>query len=219
MKVDFHTHTSYSYDCYMSPKKLLKTAEKKGLDAIAITDHDSMEVFNELKRNNNYGSKVKVIKGCEFKTPQGDVIVLFLDKMFKFANMKEFYNEVKKQNGLIIIPHPFKENKSFRFNNQNKILEILNGRIKPHKNIRAKRYVQRHNLIGTSGSDAHTSFELGKIYNKFNCENIKELKELLIARKFKVYGSENQKFVVYLSKVIGAYKKRGLLGLIKRVLR
>ncbi|HII83845.1 MAG TPA: PHP domain-containing protein, partial [Methanobacterium subterraneum] len=42
MKFDLHTHTKYSSDGIIEPEKLVKTAIKRGLSGIAITDHDTL---------------------------------------------------------------------------------------------------------------------------------------------------------------------------------
>lgn len=46
-KADLHLHTLYS-DGYCDPETLVKTAHDKGLEAISVTDHDSMNAYSEL---------------------------------------------------------------------------------------------------------------------------------------------------------------------------
>lgn len=46
-KADLHLHTLYS-DGYCDPETLVKTAHDKGLEAISVTDHDSMNAYPEL---------------------------------------------------------------------------------------------------------------------------------------------------------------------------
>ena len=41
MKVELHCHTVYSMDGLISLDSLIRTAELVGLDAIAVTDHDT----------------------------------------------------------------------------------------------------------------------------------------------------------------------------------
>ena len=40
---DLHVHTNFSKDGESSVEEILKQAEEAGLDAIAITDHDSVD--------------------------------------------------------------------------------------------------------------------------------------------------------------------------------
>ena len=43
MKYDLHVHSKYSSDGFVEPEKIVKTAEKRGLAGIAITDHDTIK--------------------------------------------------------------------------------------------------------------------------------------------------------------------------------
>lgn len=63
MKGDLHCHTSYS-DGSLSLESLALTAQRAGLDYIAITDHDTIDTFDEIDRlQPNF--KIKFIKGVE----------------------------------------------------------------------------------------------------------------------------------------------------------
>ncbi len=45
---DFHMHSDYSADGKQSLTQIIKRMENLGMDIIAITDHDSIEVYDEL---------------------------------------------------------------------------------------------------------------------------------------------------------------------------
>ena len=59
---DFHIHSRYSHDSLMHPEKILTKAKKAGLDAVAITDHNTIRGGLEGKK---YEQKcgVRVIVG------------------------------------------------------------------------------------------------------------------------------------------------------------
>ena len=42
MILDLHNHTRWSFDCSMDPAKVVRLAKARGIDAIAITDHDQI---------------------------------------------------------------------------------------------------------------------------------------------------------------------------------
>lgn len=63
---DLHTHTTYS-DGNLSPKELLTKAKEKGLHAISITDHDTVE--GNLKGVNDASDlDIELVIGCEFSS-------------------------------------------------------------------------------------------------------------------------------------------------------
>jgi len=69
--IDLHTHTTAS-DGTMSPGELVNLAGEVGLDAIAITDHDTFDGVQEaLEAGKRYG--VEVIPGTELslESPEG----------------------------------------------------------------------------------------------------------------------------------------------------
>lgn len=71
MSIDLHTHSTAS-DGTLSPTELIKLASEKGLDAIAITDHDTFQGIPEaLEAGKKYN--IEVIPGCELSlnSPEG----------------------------------------------------------------------------------------------------------------------------------------------------
>lgn len=82
MKADLHVHTSAS-DGRLSPEKVVQLAVELGLDAIAITDHDTVDgVISALRAARDYPSFV-VVPGVEINTDiaHGEVHILgyFID--------------------------------------------------------------------------------------------------------------------------------------------
>lgn len=64
MKADLHNHSSYS-DGTLNIEQMDEYAQSKNLDFIAITDHDTVKVINDLK-NNSY--KTKILVGTELSS-------------------------------------------------------------------------------------------------------------------------------------------------------
>ncbi|SHF03373.1 hypothetical protein SAMN02746089_01195 [Caldanaerobius fijiensis DSM 17918] len=65
-KADLHIHTNAS-DGVLSPTEVVKLASKNDIDAIAITDHDTIDGIEEaIKASNIYG--VEVIPGIEINS-------------------------------------------------------------------------------------------------------------------------------------------------------
>jgi 3',5'-nucleoside bisphosphate phosphatase len=65
MKVDLHTHTSVS-DGKLSPTELIQQAESVGVDILSITDHDTVDAYENLTLLNS--SALTLVPGIEFST-------------------------------------------------------------------------------------------------------------------------------------------------------
>ena len=65
-KVDLHIHTTKS-DGTRTPKQVLMEAEQLGLHRIAITDHESVQAYPEIKENRHLFSGI-IVPGIELKT-------------------------------------------------------------------------------------------------------------------------------------------------------
>ena len=65
-KVDLHVHTTKS-DGTRTPKQVLMEAEQLGLHIIAITDHESVQAYPEIKENRHLFSGI-IVPGIELKT-------------------------------------------------------------------------------------------------------------------------------------------------------
>ncbi len=62
--IDLHTHSTCS-DGTLSPPEVVKLAKNKGLSAVALTDHDTLDGLNEaIETGKNIG--IEVITGIEF---------------------------------------------------------------------------------------------------------------------------------------------------------
>jgi len=66
-EIDLHIHTCYSADGEFKPAEIIKLASKKQLEAVAITDHDTVEGLEEaIKTGREYN--IEVVPGIEFDT-------------------------------------------------------------------------------------------------------------------------------------------------------
>ncbi|MFW9965146.1 MAG: PHP domain-containing protein [Candidatus Sifarchaeia archaeon] len=163
---DLHMHTHYSFDSLIRPEKLFKRAEKIGLNAIAITDHNtirgSLKAVEYAKDSN-----IIVVKGAEINTDLGDVIGLFLTEDIKSRIFHDVITEIRDQNGLVYLPHPYSSSTKLNQMDISKFdaIEVINGRKPQWQNKKAAELVGTLDTIGLGGSDTHIMFELGCIYN------------------------------------------------------
>ncbi len=77
MKVDLHIHTTAS-DGRLTPSEAVRRAAEKGMRAISITDHDSIEGIDEALAESRKFPKMLVIPGVEMgaDVPHGEMHIL-----------------------------------------------------------------------------------------------------------------------------------------------
>jgi len=188
-KFDFHIHSKYSFDSILTPIKIISTSLKKGLTGIAIVDHDTIEggkIASELNRTD-----LKIITGAEIKTEIGDIIGLFLKREIKSRKSIKVIEEIRGQNGIVVLPHPFKKHLlTEEILRDVDLIEGFNGRVSNSSNLKAQELARDRNLPIIAGSDAHFSFEIGRAITQFNTNGFvsKDLKIMLLKEPRELSG-------------------------------
>jgi len=193
MKYDFHTHTKYSSDGYVEPKMIVKVAMKRGLSGVAVTDHNTIRGGLESKKYEN--DMIEVIVGSEILTDRGEVIGLFLEEEITSTNFIEVVEEIKSQNGVVVLPHPFDTIRNTAFHPLAEDakyvdnIEVFNSRCVLQKyNDNAKLYATKHELNIVAGSDAHFENEIG---NAGVITETEDIRRALLNNDFTVYGKKS----------------------------
>jgi hypothetical protein len=170
--IDLHMHTDHSPDCATPVEVLLDAARQQGLGAIAVTDHNEVSgAFEAAEKAERFG--VKVIIGEEVKTAsQGEVIGLFLkEKIPRGLTLAETVAEIKRQGGVVYVPHPFDRLHSvpdyehlLAILDDVDVLEIYNPRVAIGAfNEEAERFAAKYRILAAAGSDAHVAQGLGSV--------------------------------------------------------
>ena len=198
MKIDLHCHTIYSYDGTSSIQSIIKEAKRKGINGIAVTDHDNTNAWKEaLEQGEKEG--FEIILGEEIKSSKGDILGLFITNHIdgKGKDPKWIIQEIKKQNGLVIIPHPFHFGENFKGALQEYAhlidgIEIFNGRRPFSKGDKlAEEFANKYNLIKTGGSDSHYYKTIGNAFTECEANTLEEFKNKLQKRETKVFGKKS----------------------------
>ena len=168
--VDLHMHTDHSYDCATPVEVLLAEARERGLGAIAVTDHN--EISGALEASAK-ADGVKVIVGEEVKTAdQGEVIGLFIKrKIPRGGTLAQVIAEIKRQGGLVYVPHPFDRLHSvpdyehlLGVLDDVDAIEVFNPRVAIAEfNEEAARFAAKYRIPAGAGSDAHVPQGLGSV--------------------------------------------------------
>ncbi len=193
--VDLHMHTDHSPDCATSVDALLDTAKRAGLGAIAITDHNEVSGALEARERAN---GIKVIVAEEVKTAdQGEVIGLFIEeKIPRGMTLEETIAEIRRQGGLVYVPHPFDRMHSVPdYEHLLKVvedidaIEVFNPRVAFSSfNEEAERFAAKYRIVAGAGSDSHVAQGLGSVKIKMRDfdgpeEFLESLRDADIVRK------------------------------------
>ena len=173
IEVDLHMHTDHSPDCATPVDVLLSTARERGLGAIAITDHNEVSGALEARELAARDGGPKVIVAEEVKTAeQGEVIGLFVEeKIPRGLTMSETIAEIRRQGGLVYVPHPFDRLHSvpdyehlIDIVEDIDILEVFNPRVALTAfNEEAERFAAKYRIVPGAGSDSHVAQGLGSV--------------------------------------------------------
>lgn len=92
MLADLHMHSYYS-DGTMSPREIVDDAKKRNVQLIAITDHNVLDSYTELKEAaEEFG--INVIRGVEIDARFEDIVVHIL--AYNFQDNEKLFNLVHK---------------------------------------------------------------------------------------------------------------------------
>jgi len=164
MKIDLHIHTRHSTCSNLDPKEIARYAKVKGIDGIAITDHNSMDGVEELQET---APVLLTIPGVEITTASGELIALFVREPIKSGlSLRETTGRIHELGGLVIIPHPFDRYRKSVGNRINEIaadaIEVYNSRnIYKKANHMALEFTKEKGIVAVAGSDAHFKEEIG----------------------------------------------------------
>ena len=166
-------HTDHSPDCATPVEVLLATARDRGLGAIAITDHNEISGALAAREVAEQMGGIKVIVAEEVKTAeQGEVIGLFIEqKIPRGMTMDETIAEIRRQGGLVYVPHPFDRLHSvpdyehlLQMVEEIDILEVFNPRVALTAfNEEAERFAAKYRIVPGAGSDSHVAQGLGSV--------------------------------------------------------
>ena len=188
MLIDLHIHEKqFSKDSFLALEEIVEIAKEKGLDAICITDHDSMGL-REYAAEYTKKTGFPVFVGIEFYSLQGDILAFGIDSYpEERVSAQEFIDYVHEQGGVVIAAHPFRHNRRGLEDNLATLkgvdaIEILNGSTMPDATIMAVQYAKKYGFATTGGSDCHYPHKVGTCATYFEDE-IRTMDDLVTAIK------------------------------------
>jgi predicted metal-dependent phosphoesterase TrpH len=204
MKADMHVHTRYSADAVSSPEKVIKSAIKKGIDCLAITDHNttagwdgSIRISKRLDFPLILGEEVLAIRNGK---KLGEILGYFLTEEISPGEPMDIIDSIKSQGGLSSIAHPFDSMRNPFLDPETikkaDALEVFNSRVTFRKNnTKALELARRLGKAITAGSDAHFSREIGNAYINADCRDAEELRKAILNKKVEFFGRRSNPLV------------------------
>lgn len=173
IKLDLHIHSERSPDGCMGVAEIVSLAKSRGLNGVAICDHDA--VLAEIPELEDF----LVIPGVEVSTQLGHLLGLFVTAPVETRDFFEAVELIHAQGGLAVLAHPFEHSRDGqRLTPAVPLLdgvEVQNSRAERKirdANALARAFAQKHGLRQFGGSDAHCPAEVG---NSFTVVNAPEL--------------------------------------------
>ncbi len=166
MKFDLHIHSVYSDDSDMELVDIIRSAEAKGLDGIAILDHNTLDGYFKAR---DLETDLIIVPAMEVSTKKGHIMALGVqEKIEDRLSIESTTERIRERGGLSIAVHPYRfrsglGEKNVRDNDWDGI-EGLNGRCLSQKNKKAQKMAHDLRLPTTGGSDAHRLKSIGEAF-------------------------------------------------------
>jgi len=174
IRIDLHLHTSFSGDASINPKLLVDTLyAHPTIKGVAITDHDTLEGYFQVRKLATAYQDLLVIPGIEATTLQGDIILLGVEEKTPYmSTLEAVVDFAKERAALIVIPHPYRVRGigDAAEKTPADAVEIMNPWATPKENKLAEKLAKARNLPGVAGSDAHNPSQMWTAYTEVDAE-------------------------------------------------
>ncbi len=182
LKIDLHVHTIHSRDSFITAEDLTYFAKKRGLDGVAITDHDAVKGFHDFKRKVD----LFLIPGIEISSGEGHVLGFGLNNVVERGlPFVETIDLIHEAGGLAVVAHPtafFKGISEDKLVGGFNAMEVVNASAIPFRySVRKNRRLALSlDLPQVGGSDAHYGPEVGLGYTLVDAKrNIDDVLEAM----------------------------------------
>ena len=177
----------YSTDSHISIEEIVREAKRKGLDGIALTNHENPDVVKEIDELVEKYDFV-IFPGVEYLTKDGDIVAFGIDKLpEEQMSAQEFIEYVDKFGGTCTAAHPYRtnnrglEDKLYTVKGLTAI-EGYNGSTSDYHNGLAVKAGNELGIQVIGSSDAHVVEKVG-VYATLLPYKVKNVKELIEALK------------------------------------
>jgi predicted metal-dependent phosphoesterase TrpH len=177
LKLDLHIHSKYSEDAKGTPKEIIKSLKKKGINGMSITDHNTIK--GSLEALKIKPKDFIIIPGVEISTLDGHILAINIkENILSKQSIEITIENIIDKGGIPIIPHVYRNMsgiKKRKLNNiKNKIntIEVFNSCSQPITNLKMAELAKKNNFGGTGGSDTHEPQYAGYGYTTIDTNDV-----------------------------------------------
>lgn len=195
-KMDSHIHSEYSPDSHSKIDDILKIAQKRNIDIIAISDHNTVDGTSEVLRKTK-NTDILAIPSIEISSTQGHILGFGCEENVpRDLTPQETIDKIHDLGGLAIIPHPYcfyrhgllckSDYKDLKID----AIETRNARfIVGYCNRKAKKLSEKENIPELGASDSHYYKFVGDCYSMIESEkDIDSILKSIKKGKTEAYG-------------------------------
>lgn len=190
MKCDMHVHTKASGECktpvlryfcresYSEPSAIYEALRERGMDLVTLTDHDSVDGAEELRRHNNFFVSEEITCTMPSGTEVHVGVYNITERQHvqlqqRRDDMEALVMYLREHNIFFSINHVFscltggREAWDFAwFRNYFPAIEARNGAMLPEQNENSEKLARLWRKAGIGGSDAHTVKSAGTAWTE-----------------------------------------------------
>lgn len=192
VKVDLHVHSVYSADSLITLEELVFYAKKRGLDAVAVTDHNRVDGALKMARETDF----LIIPGTEVNSSDGHIVALNVQEVIpRDLSAEETVERIHGAGGIAIVCHPFAMFKGSLGNHVSgkfDAIETINASASPFKRSvrKAEAVAARFKLPRVAGTDAHYAPAVGYAYTLVDAElNVDAIVKAIAAGHCQPFGA------------------------------
>src|SRR5213083_3433599 len=163
-KWETHCHSVYSnrrrrwFDALNTPREMIESAIRRGLDGMIITDHDTVKgglAGKKIARDHN---GLHVIPGAEVSSMAGHILAIGIEEnVAKGLSLEETVDRIHDLGGIAVASHPFSSRVRPSLGEEclkTDGVEVFNAANRGDSNYRALFLAQTNGRRGTAGRDA-----------------------------------------------------------------
>lgn len=173
LKIDMHVHSCFSVDSLITSEELVFYTKKRGLDGVAITDHDRIDGALKIAAETN----LLIIPGIEVASIDGHIVGLNVRKRVPAElSVHETVDRIHDAGGIAVACHPvgiFKGGLGRKHTDSSfDAVEVMNSSTIPFTYAvkQSMKIASRLGKPSLAGSDAHYGPEIGCAYTVVDAE-------------------------------------------------